>query len=579
DTFHDQEDYYTNYARGQIVDRRLEEPWLESDLSRKDPTHSQSVLNLRYHGSRGQVVDPIRHPELSLGFLGNDPRGNQVGPDINKISKQMQRRKTVLTIGIGTNADTQVSERPWTEQAIRIGCKEIHNQLKGNTHVFFTQREGKINEVVPPSETNYAGYTIMRNPEEWQKILSGGDYYPYNELIRKYTNSGNNAPSYVPWRHVMGETKLPVQKYGKQYGNTTGLHITPSKDKNIMLQKADQSWNLQQDANTTGLHITPSKDRNIMLQKSDQSWGLQQDVNETRHISFNMYMVLATKEMVQTETGFGQNKNFQLTKPGGASLMPAMHSREQKWDQQLVLPSGFEKSISKNNRKLIPSSDPYPISEIQCEKQQRHLSLQGLTSLAKTFRRPILTSDTYPISEMQHEEQKRHLLLQDVTSHIGTLRKPILPDDLEFLYWQQQEEQNRDVASSSQESHLTKGVLSAIYPEKRHLATSERSAPSQKNPTFSHKQEFIWHLNQVLPKSAGADNFNIHVYSSAPPQVSTERSNPDILCHIGDVTILGNSEETVFGSNASGGYSTATTGPKTLRIYKESDSMNLHDGL
>ncbi|CAG8777895.1 18143_t:CDS:1 [Dentiscutata erythropus] len=214
----------------------------------------------------------------------------------------------------------------------------------------------------------------------------------------------------------MEETKLPVQKYGKvpssyttplkdrnimlqkadqswnlqQYGNTTGLHITPSKDKNIMLQKADQSWNLQQDANTTGLHTTPSKNRNIMLQKSDQSWGLQQDVNETRHIPFDMYMVLATKGMVQTETGFGQNKNSRLTKPGGASLMPAMHSREQKWNQQLVLPSGFEKSISKNNRELIPSSDPYPISEIQCEEQQRHLSLQGLTSHAEIFRRPIV---------------------------------------------------------------------------------------------------------------------------------------------------------------------------------------------
>ncbi|CAG8658449.1 2779_t:CDS:2, partial [Diversispora eburnea] len=275
---------------------------------------------------------------------------------------------------------------------------------------------------------------------------------------------------------------------------------------------------------------------------SDQSWGLQQDVNETRHIPFDMYMVLATKGMVQTETGFGQNKNFRLTKLGGASLMPAMYSREQK--------------------ELIPSSDPYPISEIQREEQQRHLSLQGLTSHAETFRRPILTSDTYPISEMQCEEQERHLLLQDVTSHTGTFQKLILPNDLEFLYWQQQEEQNRDVTSSSQESHLTKGVLPAIYPEKavqdslitntfpnahltnvtrtirslrtgddmrhtsglgffdsiRHLAISERSAPSQKNPTFSHKQEFIRHLNQVLPKSAGADNFNIHVYSFAPPR-------------------------------------------------------------
>ncbi|CAG8662278.1 11855_t:CDS:2, partial [Diversispora eburnea] len=57
DAFHDQEDYYTDYVQKQIVDRRLEEPWLESDI-------------------------PSRR--------------------------------------MGSNADTQVSERPWSEQSIKI---------------------------------------------------------------------------------------------------------------------------------------------------------------------------------------------------------------------------------------------------------------------------------------------------------------------------------------------------------------------------------------------------------------------------------------------------------------------------
>ncbi|CAG8659434.1 2454_t:CDS:2, partial [Diversispora eburnea] len=225
-----------------------------------------------------------------------------------------------------------------------------------------------------------------------------------------------------------------------------------------------------------------------------------------------------------------------------------------------------------------------------------------ITSHTEAFRRPIPTSDSYPISEMQREEQERHLLLQDITSHAEAFRRPIPTSDTYPI-------------SEMQQSHPTKGVLPAIYPEKvvqgslitnifpnahlaniagvirslrtgddmrhtsglgffdsiRHLATSERSAPSQKNPTFLHKKEFIRHLNQTLPKSAGADRYNIHVYSSAPPQISTERSNPDTLwqhtyenspifgpplpewrSHIDDVTVLGNSTETVFGSNESG---------------------------
>ena len=111
DAFHDQEDYYTDYVRKQIVDRRLEEPWLESDIPSRSDAQSRSILNLRYKGVRGCITEPVRHPELSLGFLGNDPRGKQIGPDINKISKQIQQRKTDFTIGMGSNANIQVPER------------------------------------------------------------------------------------------------------------------------------------------------------------------------------------------------------------------------------------------------------------------------------------------------------------------------------------------------------------------------------------------------------------------------------------------------------------------------------------
>ncbi|CAG8635123.1 1681_t:CDS:2, partial [Diversispora eburnea] len=466
-------------------------------------------------GVCGCITEPVRHPELSLDFLRNDPRGKQIEPDINKISKKY-------------NND--------------------------NTHVFSTQREGKINEVTPPN------------------------YRPYNELIR--------------------ETKLPVQKYGK----VPDSYTISLKDRNIMLQKLDQSWNLQQYDNTT-------------------------DASRLKHILFDMHMVLATKRMFQAETEFDQNKNSQLTKSEGTSLMPMsnIHSKEQKGDQRLVLPSGFEKSISTNNRRLITSSDPYLISEIQREKQQRHLSLQDITSHAETFRksilasdpylvneiqreeqekyltlqditshtgafrRPILTSDPYSMDEMQREDQERNLPLQDVTFNTGIFRRPILPSDLKFLYWQQQEDQNQNFVPSSQKPHPAKGILPVIYSEK----AVQGSLVSN---TFPNAH--LTNIAKTLPKSAGADQYNIHVYSSAPPQILTERSNPDTLWqhtyenspisgpplskwrnHTNDAMALRNSTETVFGSNASGMYGTAPTGPKTLRAYKESDSMNLHDGL
>ncbi|CAG8569508.1 12168_t:CDS:1, partial [Acaulospora morrowiae] len=40
----------------------------------------------------------------------------------------------------------------------------------------------------------------------------------------------------------MEETELSIQKYGK----VPDSYITPLKDRNIILQKSDQLWNLQQ---------------------------------------------------------------------------------------------------------------------------------------------------------------------------------------------------------------------------------------------------------------------------------------------------------------------------------------------
>ncbi|CAG8566229.1 7569_t:CDS:2, partial [Diversispora eburnea] len=117
------------------LNRKMEEtdPLLIDAIAQVDAFHDQEDYYTDY-GVRGCITEPVRHPELSLGFLGNDPRGKQIGPDINKISKQIQQRKTDFTIGMGTNADTQVPERPWSEQSIKIGRDKLHGRLKDNTH-------------------------------------------------------------------------------------------------------------------------------------------------------------------------------------------------------------------------------------------------------------------------------------------------------------------------------------------------------------------------------------------------------------------------------------------------------------
>ncbi|CAG8624583.1 5567_t:CDS:2, partial [Diversispora eburnea] len=255
--------------------------------------------------------------------------------------------------------------------------------------------------------------------------------------------------------------------------------------------------------NTMGLYTTSLKDRNIMLQKSDHSWNLQQDASGSKRILFDMHMVLATKRMFQAETEFGQNKNSQLTKSEGASLMPMsdIYSKEQKGDQRLVLPFSFEKSISINNRELILSSDPYLISEIQYP---------------------------YPVNEMQCEEQERYLILQDITSYTGTFRRPILTSDSYSM--DEIQYQNQNFVPSSQKLHPAKGVLSVIYSEKAVQGSLVSNAfPNAHLANIAGVIRSLQTGDDMRHTSGLADQYNIHVYSSAPPQISTERSNPDTL--------------------------------------------------
>ncbi|CAG8818091.1 10916_t:CDS:2, partial [Dentiscutata erythropus] len=186
-----------------------------------------------------------------------------------------------------------------------------------------------------------------------------------------------------------------------------------------------------------------------------------------------------------------------------------------------------------------------------------HLSLQDLTSHAETFWRPILTSDPYSISEMQREEQERHLSLQDITSHTGIFRRPILP--ILPVVYSEKVVQSSLVSNAFPNAHLANivGIIRSLrtgddmrhtsgldfFDSIRHLFTSERSVPlSNPDTLWQHTYE------------------NLLIFG---PPLLEWRSHTD------DAMALGNSTETVFRSNASGGYYTAPTGPKTLRTYKE----------
>lgn len=139
---------YDDFARAQLVDRTAETPWLEEHQPRRDPTISRTMINLRFNGGRGAAdrTGP-RHPDLFVGFTGNDPRGRDTyTPRIDGARAHTETRFRNHEVRMGKNVghgDFQVADRPWGGAAQSYAMKEGHRRLQKYAKWFSVQKEGR----------------------------------------------------------------------------------------------------------------------------------------------------------------------------------------------------------------------------------------------------------------------------------------------------------------------------------------------------------------------------------------------------------------------------------------------------
>jgi hypothetical protein len=150
DPMRDPELDYHNYARGEIIDWTPDDTYLESDHARRDPALSRSMLNARYSGGRGPNDYKLpRHPELFIGFTGNDPRGAGNDPRFDKMRAQTVTRGRNLEVRMGTNVGhggspgEQTAERPWGGAAMSYDAQEMKRRAKTHMPWFDVMREGR----------------------------------------------------------------------------------------------------------------------------------------------------------------------------------------------------------------------------------------------------------------------------------------------------------------------------------------------------------------------------------------------------------------------------------------------------
>ena len=143
----DIEDEYDRYARGELVDRAPDATFLESDHARRDPATSRTLLNLRHSGGRGANDHRLpRHPEMFIGFTGDDPRGADNQPRLENSRAQITARGYGKQVRMGRNvghSDYIEADRPWGGDAFEYGKKEAQKRMKSNLLWFPGEKEGR----------------------------------------------------------------------------------------------------------------------------------------------------------------------------------------------------------------------------------------------------------------------------------------------------------------------------------------------------------------------------------------------------------------------------------------------------
>lgn len=242
DQFHDIEDDYDQYARGEIIDWTPDTTFLESDHPRRDPAISRSILNLRYNGTRGSQYELPQHPELFLGFTGNDPRGRDTGtPRFDKYRAQIEARARNLEVRMGHNVghdgSHQESERPWTGPAQRFARQEIQRRLKNRLNIFAVQKEGRpwgrstvadeqygLRQRLAQFEVGDEGIFIPQQDQP-RFVGYGGSVSGYDPAIEGIAGARRRDArrnERAPWTNTTGDSDLAVQRYGRA---PLGVHV------------------------------------------------------------------------------------------------------------------------------------------------------------------------------------------------------------------------------------------------------------------------------------------------------------------------------------------------------------------
>jgi len=227
---------YRDYAIREIADRGPETPYLESDHTHQDPALSRSVLNLRYNGTRGGSASLPQHSEMFMGFTGNDPRGSDTQPRLNKLKEHSSARARNLESRMGHNeghgggvegAALQEADRPWTGPAYERGRMDMFRRAQNNIKVFIAEKEGKEFGRNVAADKTYAsrerskqftagddGIVTDRGVSSFRSHVGGESVVDnLDNKSTQHTSQSIRKQEAAPWLMATSDSELSVARY------------------------------------------------------------------------------------------------------------------------------------------------------------------------------------------------------------------------------------------------------------------------------------------------------------------------------------------------------------------------------
>lgn len=255
DPFYDHELAHDDYVRSEILDWSPDETWLESQHPARDPALARSQLNLRYSGGRGPNDYRLpNHPELFMGFTGNDPRGRDVEqPVLAKVRSQQAARARNAEVRMGENVGHGgpgsfiEADRPWSGMSKEYDKKEMQRRMKSYMQWFPAEKIGRPWGRNTVADDYYGlrerervigeGDEGLFVPEQDQPGFLGPLYGPREQhpsqgyepavgidggRVRRVDRF--SAADAAPWRNTAGEADFVAQKYTSRAGGGRGTY-------------------------------------------------------------------------------------------------------------------------------------------------------------------------------------------------------------------------------------------------------------------------------------------------------------------------------------------------------------------